>query len=236
MRRGFSRRIVRPRQEAGVGALSGVSCQDGVWRDELPLPSSAVHAEAPAVEGEQLLLFGALRLVHAAQPDDLAQHLDLEPRCLRLGIDIADVAGDGRLVRLQPIYAPDERAQSLPPPRRLRPRSPLCLSPSLRPGGCPVAPAGASYQTNLELPHWEILCAAGFYATIYYGCGWGWEVAMPAAITAARTTRTPEALRALARSGKDATQNARLSMAVSVLEGVGRAEAGRMAGQSHLKF
>ena len=37
-------------------------------------------------------------------------------------------------------------------------------------------------------------------------------------------------LRALARPGKDATQNARLSMVVSGLEGVGRAEAGRMVG------
>ena len=53
---------------------------------------------------------------------------------------------------------------------------------------------------------------------------------MPAAIKVTRTTHTPEALRALARSGKDATQNARLSMAVSALEGVGRAEAGRTGG------
>ena len=53
---------------------------------------------------------------------------------------------------------------------------------------------------------------------------------MPAAIKAARTTHTLEALRALARSGKDATRNARLSMAPSDLEGVGRAEAGRMVG------
>ena len=53
---------------------------------------------------------------------------------------------------------------------------------------------------------------------------------MPAAIKAAQTTHTPEALRALARSGKDATQNARLLMVAFVLEGVGRAEAGRMGG------
>ena len=53
---------------------------------------------------------------------------------------------------------------------------------------------------------------------------------MPAAIKAGRTTHTPEALRALTRSGKDATQNARLPMAASGLEGVGRAEAGRMVG------
>ena len=53
---------------------------------------------------------------------------------------------------------------------------------------------------------------------------------MPAAIKAARTTHTPEALRALARSGKDAARNARLPMAASVLEDVGRAEAGRTGG------
>ena len=46
---------------------------------------------------------------------------------------------------------------------------------------------------------------------------------MPAAIEAARTTHTPEVLRTLARSGKDAAQNARLPMAASGLEGVGRA-------------
>ena len=53
---------------------------------------------------------------------------------------------------------------------------------------------------------------------------------MPAAVKVTQITHTPEALRALARSGKDATQNARLSMVASVLEGVGRAEAGRMVG------
>ena len=53
---------------------------------------------------------------------------------------------------------------------------------------------------------------------------------MPAAIKVTRTPPTPEALRALARSGKDATQNVRLSMVALVLEGVGRAEAGRTGG------
>ena len=49
---------------------------------------------------------------------------------------------------------------------------------------------------------------------------------MPAAVKITRTTHTAEDLRALARSGKDARQNARLSMAALVLEGVGRAAAG----------
>ena len=53
---------------------------------------------------------------------------------------------------------------------------------------------------------------------------------MPAAIEAARAAHAPEALRALARSGKDATRNARFSMAASAPEGVGRAEAGRTGG------
>ena len=53
---------------------------------------------------------------------------------------------------------------------------------------------------------------------------------MPAAIEVTRTTHTPEALRGLARSGKDAKQNARLLMVALVLEGVGRAEAGRVVG------
>ena len=53
---------------------------------------------------------------------------------------------------------------------------------------------------------------------------------MPAAIKVTRTTRTLEALRALARSGKDVTQNARLSMVALVLESVGRVEVGRMVG------
>ena len=50
---------------------------------------------------------------------------------------------------------------------------------------------------------------------------------MPAAIKAAHT---PETLRTLARSGKDAARNARLPLAASVPEGVGRAEAGRTGG------
>ena len=53
---------------------------------------------------------------------------------------------------------------------------------------------------------------------------------MPAAVKVTRTTHTAEDLRVLARSGKDARQNARLLMAALVLEGVGRAEAGRMTG------
>lgn len=64
------------------------------------------------------------------------------------------------------------------------------------------------------------------YIVVWMGLG----VAMPAAIEVTRTAHTPEVLRALARSGKDATQNARLLMVALVLEGVGRAEAGRMVG------
>ena len=48
---------------------------------------------------------------------------------------------------------------------------------------------------------------------------------MLAVIKVTWTTHMPEALRALARFGKDATQNACLLMAASVPEGVGRAEA-----------
>ena len=53
---------------------------------------------------------------------------------------------------------------------------------------------------------------------------------MPAAVKITRTTHTAEDLRVLARSGKDARQNARLLMAALVLEGVGRAEAGQAVG------
>ena len=63
---------------------------------------------------------------------------------------------------------------------------------------------------------------------LYAGIGSGiWR---PATAKIARTTHTAEDLRVLARSGKEATQNARLSMAAPVPEGVGRAEAGRTVG------
>ena len=47
---------------------------------------------------------------------------------------------------------------------------------------------------------------------------------MPAAVKVTRTTHTAEDLRSLARSGKDARQNARLLMVALVLEGGGAAK------------
>ena len=76
-----------------------------------------------------------------------------------------------------------------------------------------------------------ILC--GFAVHMLCGRGErGSGVWMPAAVKIARTTHTAEDLHALARSGKGAAQNARLSMAALVPDGVGRAEAARSAFRS----
>src|SRR5262245_61910957 len=89
----------------------------------------SLEADGAAVDLEQGFLLLAVGGVHFAQADDLAHHLAVEASALGLGIDLADVRGEARLLLLQPLDALDERAQpirrdaagllhdSSPPPR-----------------------------------------------------------------------------------------------------------------------
>ena len=72
--------------------------------------------------------------------------------------------------------------------------------------------------------------APGAFQPRYRSAGYGAAQTSPRSDhsqpAAARTAHAAEDLRLLARSGKDAAQNGRLSMAALVPEGVGRAVAG----------
>ena len=69
------------------------------------------HPQRPPVHIQQRLLLLHIRRLLPAHPDELPQHLHVEPGRLGLGIDVADVAAESLALLLQPLDAIDEAAQ-----------------------------------------------------------------------------------------------------------------------------
>src|SRR5262249_36446036 len=71
------------------------------------------HAQRMHVDGQNGLLLLPIGGAFLAQGQDLAQRLDVEPRCLGLQIFVADVAGQRLFLLLEPLDLFDELAQLL---------------------------------------------------------------------------------------------------------------------------
>src|ERR1044072_5016947 len=67
----------------------------------------SLEADGPAVDVEQGFLLLTVGGIHFAQAHDLAPHLGIEAAALALGIDLADVGGEARLLLLQSLDALD---------------------------------------------------------------------------------------------------------------------------------
>src|SRR5579875_1062041 len=77
----------------------------------LPDARAGLHAERAAIEIEQrFLLLNRLGLL-AAQPDELAHHLDIEACRLRFHVDIANIRAERLALLLKPLDSLDQAAQ-----------------------------------------------------------------------------------------------------------------------------
>lgn len=90
------------------------ACTSPVRRDDNRQRLSGLgvgHAERVEVGGEHRFFLAPLVLVLLAQANDRPQRLHVEPVALRLGIDLAQVCGEGCLLLLEPLDAGNERTK-----------------------------------------------------------------------------------------------------------------------------
>src|SRR5262249_35043583 len=71
------------------------------------------EADGPAVDLQEGFLLLAVGGGPSAQAGDLAHNPGVEAAALGLGIDLADVGGETRLLFLEPLDALDERTQAI---------------------------------------------------------------------------------------------------------------------------
>src|SRR5215471_3635166 len=97
--------MISPAVTIGARELRAGAMRTGALR--------SLEADGAAVDLEQGFLLLAVGGVHFAEAHDLAHHLRIESAALGLGVDLADIGGETRLLLFQPLDALEERAQAI---------------------------------------------------------------------------------------------------------------------------